>query len=277
MSSKSNKSPSPTSDRLAKFLEAVRHRLGLRRFFQSAVWTVIVAASVMLLIAMSYVVRGHAVDRQWYMVVAALGAVAALTAWFARQHSVDGAATFADRFFGLKDLLITCLHADRAGHDDGYYALQKAQATERVETISPQTIDYRPPRRQMWLAIALASVSLLLALKQPSAAVQQQLDLEATVLVETQRINAELEELVEELDQESADDEERKLVDPDALRKMVQELEKTNDYKEALRQYARLEQQLEKAREKLSQRRDEQLMARAAKELEQGSRDQAVG
>ena len=256
--------------RIDSFLQSVRRRLGLQYLLHVLVWTILIAGSVMLLVALSYVLRGHAVDRQWYLYVAGLGAAAALAAGALHRRSLEGAASFADRFFGLKDLLITFLHADRTGHRGGYYALQAEQAAKRVASIDPQAIDCRPPRRQMWLAIGLASLSVLLALKQPSAAIQQQLDLEATVLGETQRMNDELEELVQELEQQDEAAEEHELVDPDKLRKLVEELRETNDHKEALRQYARLEQQLEKTRHKLSQRRDEQLLARAAKELEQG-------
>ncbi len=261
---------------IGDFLQSIRQRLGLRALLQVTVWTTLVAGSVMLLIAMSYVLRGHSVDRQWYLWVAVLGVVAGVIAAFTRRASVDGAATFADHFFGLKDLLITCLHAGRSGRSDGFYALQAEQAADRVQQLDPQAIDCRPPRRQLWLAIAIASLSLLLAFKQPSEAVQTQLDLETTMLVETERMNQELEDLVDELEKSSDDEEERELLDPDRLREMVEELRKTKDYKEALRQYAKLEQQLEKARHKLEQRRDEQLLARAAKELEKAEETKSL-
>lgn len=270
MSSKTDQLGPNEHDRIGAFLYSIRQRLSLRRLVRMTVWSTLIAGSLMLLIALSYVLRGHAVDRQWYLLIASVAAVAALVAWVVRRASVDGAATFADRFFGLKDLLVTYLHADRAGQHGGYYALQAKQAANTVSTIDPKTIDCRPPRRLFYWAIGLASLSLLLALKQPSEAVQQQLDLESTVLAETESMNDELEELVNELEKESEEGDERELVDPAALRKMVEALRETSDYKDALRQYARLEQQLEKSRRKLEQRRDEQLLARAANELEEG-------
>jgi hypothetical protein len=49
---------------------------------------------------------------------------------------------------------------------------------------------------------------------------------------------------------------------------MIDSLRETKDQKEALRQYARLEAQLQQHRSKLEQRRDQQLLAEAAKEME---------
>ena len=51
-------------ERIDPFLQSVRGRLDLRRFVRVAVTSLLVAGTVMLLVALWYVVRGHAVDRQ---------------------------------------------------------------------------------------------------------------------------------------------------------------------------------------------------------------------
>ena len=93
---------------------------------------------------------------------------------------------------------------------------------------------------------------------------------------ETTQVNKQLEELIDELERELDDDDERKLVQPDKLREWVDELEETDDQKEALRQYAKLEQKLMKAASRLQQKRDEQYLERAAKELEKGAETKAT-
>lgn len=57
----------------------------------------------------------------------------------------------------------------------------------------------------------------------------------------------------------------------------MKELQQTKERKDAMRQYAELEQKLQKAAQKLSQHQQEQLLAKAAQELQQEAEHKEVG
>jgi uncharacterized membrane protein YgcG len=252
---------------LDRFIRKVRQRLGTRALARAAVWSLLGASAVMLVVALYFVAQGYAVERRWYAIVVVLGAAAALGGWLVNLGSDERAARFADSFYGLHDALVSWLHFSRRRQTEGFYALQAEQAAALVEGLDARRIDWRPARVPTVLSLLLAAVAVALAWKQPSAAVEQRLALEATVAAQTDSINEELKDLVTELNASTTDDE-RELIEPDKLRQMVDQLETTRDQKEALRQYARLEDKLNQSRAKLEQRRDEHVLQTAARELE---------
>ena len=254
--------------RIEGFLRAVRQRLNLRSLARVSVWTLLVAAGVMLAIAVAYVVQGHAVPRGWYVASAVAGLTAAVAGWVLSRSSAESTARFADRHFRLQDTLLSWLHFRNQQHTDGFYALQAEHTATRLGSLQPAAVDWRPPGRIAVLAIALATLAVALGFKQPSKAVLDELALEQATLASTVEINKDLTELLDELNAQTEDKEERELLNPDKLREMIEALKETTDQKEALRQYAKLETQLQKARTKLEQRRDEKLLNDAAKELD---------
>lgn len=251
------------------FVAAVRRRLNRHLLFSTLLWSAGVGAAVMLAIGVVYVVPGYAVPPFWYAVVGGLAVLSALVVWAVRRVNAERAAGFADEFFGLKDSVLCCRHFAESGKSGGFYDLQAAQTEDRVGRLQPQAIKYRLPRRLFAVSLLLLVVAVLLGFKSPSEAVQRRLALQQRTLDETQQINRQLEELVERLRDETEGAEEEELIEPDKLRQWVQELSETTDRKEALRQYARLEQKLAEASARLEQKRDEQLLDRAAKELGQ--------
>lgn len=268
--------PSP-QERIDAFVQRVRRRLYLRRLASAAVWSLLGVSAAMLAVALGYVVQGYAVDRRWYAVAALAALLATLVVWAARLATREGAARFADRFYRLHDALLSNLHFHRQGKSEGFYALQRAHTAEHVESLRAQDIEWRPPRRPSLVALGLLAVAALLALKQPSQAVQQRLELEEYTLATTASQKEQLEELVRELNEQTTDPLERELLEPNKLREMVEQLDETSDRKEALRQQARLETTLNEKRLKLQQKRDEHLLSDAAKELNKQRETKPLG
>ena len=105
------------------------------------------------------------------------------------------------------------------------------------------------------------------------AARQQQAD----TLAMTEATNREIKELLDELEQAVDDENEKLLLEPDKLRQWVDELKETTDLHEAKRQYAKMEMKLNRAYDALEQRKDEQLLDEAAKELRKDFDSQELG
>jgi hypothetical protein len=254
------------------FVAAVRTRLNRHRLWTTLVWTVVSAAAVLVAFGLWYTLRGYAVPGNAIIATLVFAALGGVAVWRLRLFSADGAAQVSDRFYRLHDAISSYLHFSRAGRSGGYYALQAEQTRSRVEPLDPEAIKYEPPRRGIALAACLVAIAIPLSLRGPSDAVLQLQAVEAETLDATAVINEALAKQIDELREESKDPDEKQLLNPDKLRQWVDELKETKDQKEALRQYAQLERKLNEARLAVQNKRDEQLLERAARELA-GSRE----
>lgn len=252
---------------LKSFVAAVRRRLLLRRLWSLGVVAFGAAFGVVLLAALLRVAFGYAAEPWWYAAAAGGAVVATLVGWLCVLPRVDESAQHADAAFGLQDGLISWLHFVGKGRQAGFYALQAKQTAQKLEGLDPKSVGV-VPRRNRWItALCLVAVAGALGFVKPSDAVLLRQAQEEFTLAETARINEELEKELEELTRD-LDDEEHELVDPDKLREQIDAFEETSEPKAALRQYAKLEQMLQKQVAKLNQRRDEELAAKAAAELD---------
>jgi hypothetical protein len=254
---------------IEQFVAFVRRRVNTHRLWTTCVWAVVAGAGLLTAISLAYVLRGYAVPGGWIAAAIGVAAIGGLAGWAASRLNVDQSARFIDRFYKLQDSVASYLHFTRAGRCDGYYELQADYTRRQIRDLSPQAIAYQPPRRGLALAAGLVAVALPLSLRGPSDEVLQRLEQEKTVLAATETANKELQELVEELRKGVDDPFEKELINPDKLRKMVDSLEATKDHKEALRQYAQLERELNKARLSIQRKKDEQLLDRAAEKLQE--------
>ena len=256
-----------STEPVAGFIQSVRKRINLHRMMTVGWWAAAIGSATILIIAIAYVWPGYRVPLYWYGVVAGLAIVGGLIAWVTRRASVDHAAHYADEFYGLKDSVRSCSHFADAGLDGDFYQLQSEQTETLVNQSSLEKIRYQPPYRMATLAIIMAMIAIALGFKGPSEAVVRAEAEAAETVALTSALNEDFRELIDELDSSLDDEQERKLVDPDKLRKWVDELEETEDRKEAMRQYAKLERKIQKASDALQQKKEERLLDRAAEEL----------
>lgn len=250
-----------------QFIVSVGRRVDRHRLFDVVFWAMIGGGALMLTIALCYVLFGARVPWHWYLaVLIATVAIAWCVDWCLRLTDEDAAA-YADRFFGLKNSVRSWLGFSREQKQGGFYELQSAQTATLVQQVDINQIRYQTPWKLVVPGVALVAASALMGLKPESpiriAARQQQAD----TLAMTEATNRDIKELLDELEQSVDDEDEKLLLEPDKLRQWVDELKETTDLHEAKRQYAKMEMKLNRAYEALEQRKDEQLLDKAAKEL----------
>ena len=254
---------------IEQFVKQVRTRLNRHLWLDIAFKSVVVALAFFIGIGLVYVVHGYRVPEWWLALVLVPALLIGLGCWVFFLHSTDDAAKYADKHFGLKDTLRSYCGFAKAHKQGELYDLQAAHAEAILEQVSPKQVRYRWPRRLMALCGVLILSSVLLALKADSPGVLSARALAQEVLINTEDFNQQLKEALEQLKDEAQQDDIQDLIEPDALQKMVDELKQTSDLKEAMRQYAKLEQGLNKVLSKLEQRKDEQLYKRLGKALEE--------
>ncbi len=251
-----------------EFVAAICQRLNRIHLWNTLLWSAVIATALMVAIGLAYVIPGYAVPLSLFAIIAGSVLLLAVIAWLVSRPTAELAAKFADEHFGLEDAVISCRHFQASGKHGRFYDLQAAQTKQRVAVLQPQTIEYQLPRRAAVMLMIFGIAAIVLGLQAPSQAVQDRIALEKQTIDQTKQINEELTELIDQLEEETKGTEEEDLIEPNKLRQWVQELKETPDRKEALRQYARLERKINEASARLQQKRDEQLLDRAAKELE---------
>ncbi len=234
---------SARSKSVEEFVAVVRRRKNRHHLCTTLLWAVTAAAALVVAVGLCYVARGYAVPAAWIAAVVAAVSLAAASLWALRRHSVESASRFADRFFNLQDTVTSYLHFAAHGFRDGYYALQAQQAVDRVAALDAAAVRYRPRKRLLFAAALLVAAAIPISLCSPSDEVLGRLAMEQLIEKNTAAMNADLVKQAEKLIEETRSKEELKLLQPDKLRRWVEELKTTKDRTEALRQYARLEAQ----------------------------------
>ncbi len=261
---------------IEQFVGAVRRRLNRQRWWHTFWWTLCVSGAILLGVALIYVGQGYQVPWQVYPIMAGLTLAAAAAIWLMRRNSTDQAARYADEFFGLYDGITSWRGFARRGKHGGLYELQAHQITGEVTQLSPRHIRPRRAPAVLISGLLLVAAAVALGFKGPSETVREQQRLASYTRQQTQQNNKEIKRLVEEMLKQTPDDE-KKLIDPSELRKWVDELKETENLKEAMRQYARFEQKLREKSNRLRDKRDEQLLTQAAKELQKAQEAKDLG
>ena len=266
-----------SNEQIHSYLQSVRARLNRNHALSALVWSLAVGAALLLVVCLTYVVRGHAVPAAAYIITGSITSVAWLAIWFFRLPSRFAAAEFGDQFFDLKDAVRSYLRFHDEGHDAEIYALQAQATATQVAALDVSQVRYEWPRRLLVGTGAVLVASVLLGFKPASQEVIEQIRVEAETEAKTDEINEFLEEMIDELEKASEDDEDLAALDPKALREWVDELKDTKDRKEAMRQYAELERRLQQAAQRLEQRKTEQLLAKAGEELQKDQETREMG
>ena len=231
----------------------------------------------MLAVALFYILPGYSVPAFWYAIVFGIAAVAAMGFWAFNRVNENEAAAFADEHFDLKDSIWSCVQFADQGESGGFYELQSNQTENRVSESYLESIQSQPAYRVAFLGFLLILISVALGFVPTSQKIVDKQREESDTLAMTSAANEELREMVRELEASIDNEEERKLIEPDKLRKWVDELAETKDRKEAMRQYARLELKLNRAADALQKRKDEKLLDAAALELKKDDASRELG
>jgi len=248
-------------------VEEVRRRCNRLVLRDTLVRVGAVAVGVAAGCALVWVLRGDAVPLAVFAVAAGVGAVVAAGLVYAGWHDSAAAGRVADEVFGLKDGVGTAMHLGTDGAGGELERMQRRWTEERLGRCDLAALRRPWPRR--WLAAGMIGLlaALWLGTRPPSAARLAEIEAERETRKELAAAKEAIEELIEEIEEEIVASPEQEVLEMDEFRKLVEEIEETGDRTAAARQFARIEQKVREAARALGQRRDEETLALAAKEL----------
>ncbi len=260
-----------------KFVKQVRERLNQYFWLDILIRCMCAAGVVLIIVGLSYVLRGYHVPLFWYPAVVFLAVIVTSGLWLFFRRSFDDAAIHTDKHFKLKDAVCSYKGFSKAHKQGGIYDLQAGHTKTELEKVSVTDVRYEWPARTIGVCIVLMFSSGLLALKADNPKIAQRRQTAEQILLDTDQINEQIKDILKQIKEQAKTDDIEKLVAGDKLQAMVDELKKTPDLKDAMRQYARLEKQLNEVLSKLQQRKDEQLYEKMGKVLQKHERAKALG
>ncbi|MGC4013917.1 MAG: hypothetical protein QM755_05285 [Luteolibacter sp.] len=226
-----------------------------------------IAAGVSVLASLVWVLRGHSVPAVVPISLLGVAVLAGLGWWGWKRMRPAAAVRETDRFFDLKDAIASARYLASNRPDDPTTALQWEWLKPRLAACDARAITSPFPRRSAVISGVLVVLAAWLGLMPPSP---QVLAAENEARETRERVTEskqELEKLIEEMEKDITAPEEKEAVKMDEFRKMVKSIDETGDRAEAARQFARIEQKIRDASKALDQRRDEETIHSAAKEL----------
>lgn len=267
--------------RILQFIRAVQNRLNQGLIYRSLQWSAFSAALVLVTVGLGLIVCGHRIPGWLYAAVLTAAAALCATLWFTRRVGHDKACRFADRFFELRDGIISYIGFRSHGCQSGVYQLQADQVKQALQQTPPaQTIPLGLSRRVCIITALLVVTGLLMGFIDDSDRIKAQKQLQAETLSKTEQINEalkeELENVLQEIEKDPLDDPEVSK-QKQQIEDLVKELQQTDDPKEALSQYAQLEKKLNKLLNSNRQRKDELLLERVGQELKQNPEGKKLG
>ena len=260
-----------------KFVKKVRERLNRHLWLDILVKCMCAAGVVLLIVGLSYILRGYHVPLFWYPTALFLAVVVTSGLWLFFRRSFDDAAIHTDKHFKLKDTVCSYKGFSNAHKQGGIYDLQAEYTKTELEKVSVTDVRYIWPVGTTGVCIVLMFSSALLTLKADNPKIAQRRQTAEQMLLDTEQINEQIKDTLEQIKEQAKEDDIEKLVAPDKLQAMVDELKKTPDLKDAMRQYARLEKQLNDVLSKLQQRKDEQSYEKMGKVLQKLDCAKALG
>ncbi|MDI6451634.1 hypothetical protein [Anaerobaca lacustris] len=264
-------------ENINNLVRQVRKRLNRHLGLDLLIRSLCAAGAILLLIGLCYLLRGRRVPLFWYAVVPGGASIAGAVWWVIRRRSFDDAAAYTDRHFQLKDAVRSYEGFSRADQREGIYELQAEHTEAAIEKVRATDVKYRWPVWTVALCVGLLFSSALLTLKADSPKNTEARRQAERVLALTEQINEEIKEALEQIKEDAKADDVEKLIASERLEEMLEELKDTPDLKDAMRQYAALEKELNTMLSKLQQRQDEQLYRKMGQALQESDQDKALG
>lgn len=262
----------PEIEELARKIAKRHNGFLLRRYFIAAL---LATAGVIILASLIYVIRGFSVPVIIPSVIAALGIITTIALYLTKRMDNHAAVIEADHFFDLKDGITTARHLAVHAPDEPTTILQWNWLSPKLPNCDPRAISQPFPVKLGGAATILAAIAITLCLLPPSDAVRAEQELAELTRERVAESKQELEKLIEELEKDIVGEDGDENIDMDEFRKMVKAIDETGDRAEAARQFARIERKVRDATRGLDQKRDEETLKLAAKELQKSDDTEA--
>lgn len=262
--------------RIRRFVSESRLRLNLALAAKESANALLAAASLAFLTALPFTLSGHRVQIPWLILPAAAGVALFAMRMAILSHSRRSAAAAADKMFGLKDAISSSLEFEGVEGRNAFHSLQLESAASICKSAPLSSIRIKPPWRLLYVAAALLVATAALCSLGDSMKVAAKKSAEAATLEKSSALKKAIKEEVEKM-KKGLDEEERRQFERSRLAKIAEGMKESADPRDALRQYAEMQCELDRLLDRASLREDDKLLADVAKRLKEDPATREMG
>ena len=250
--------------KIDNFIKKLQGRLNTQMALREMCNASIVFLSGALFIALIYFFQGYRVNCRWYFIPLAIAFIFFLLRYVSKYCRMQTAADYADRYFDLKNALVSEL--DFAGRSGAFHELRRQQTKELCNADKLKTIKLKLPRGILLTALALFLLTGFLSMLDDSEQVRNARAREKVIEKSTEELNKELQKKFAEM-LKKLKPQEKKMLKKSGLLEAVKKLSKEKELKKALRQYGKLENEIKKFAARMKIAEKERLLRMMARKL----------
>lgn len=265
-----------TKQKIQKFAEEGREQLNAGERVRALLWALLAFGGVALVAELAFVLRGHRVALPILGIPVVVALAVAVVAYLRFRFSHRKAVGHIDRFFGMKEGLVTADEHIREQRGGAIHALQLEQTGQVVESHDPARLRPAMPRRLVSSSIALLIASIALLFVDDSLAVKQQRAEEEATLALSGELSEELDKAMDEMLEKADEDVKELLKDPE-LKELMEQFKADTDRKAVMRKLSEIDRRLAKKQGELDTRADESYLQALAENLRQSKETAALG
>lgn len=265
-----------TKAKIRRFAETGREHLNAGQRVRAVLWALLAFGVVALVAELAFVLRGHRVALPILGIPVVVALTVSVVAYLRFRFSHGKAVGHIDRFFEMKEGLVTADEHIREERGEAIHELQLEQTGQVVASHDPARLRPAMPRRLVSSSIALLIASIALLFVDDSLAVKQQRADEEATLALSDELADELETAMDEMLEKADEDVKELLKDPE-LKELVEQFKADTDRKAVMRKLSEIDRRLAKKQGELDTRADESYLLALADNLRQSKETAALG
>jgi hypothetical protein len=260
--------------KIIEFISRLRRRLNRLAMLWLLPFAVLEMNIIAAVAALFWLI--HGLHAPWQLTLYAVASIFFLTLiiWLFRRSSQHDAAIFGDRFFSLKDALVSELEFT---DDDAFHQLRRKQTVEHCSARRIGDVKLKQPGTLWLLALLLTGCNLWLYSLDDAPYIKQRRRQAKLTEQRSKAANKQLEKELKQLEK-TLTKPQKKLLEKAGVKKALEELKAQKELKKSLLQYAELEKCLQKLQDQMKPDPNlEKLLKQLARELKRAPEMQKLG
>lgn len=218
-------------------------------------WSLILATGISLF----YIASGFKVPPLVITGTLLIGIVLLFTLYILNKGTYESTLKWADRHFLLKDGLISTHEFKKEKKKGTLYQLQETDTSAKVQHLKVESIQSPFPKTYGWCSLLFALLLCWFLTFDDAPQIKQKKINELKELSHSEKVRKILQDELDRLEKEM-DEKEKELLQKSKIKDLLKKLKATPDKKESLRNYARIEKELQSLKKNHSTSKDQKYL-----------------
>lgn len=259
-----------------KFIDRVQLSLNRQVMVDQAVTSLIICGVGMIIVGLIFVVLGYQVELPYLLIPLVVALLYMIESYHRKRYDVEQAAAYADTHFELNDALVSALDFEGQAEIHGFHKLHFSATEALCKIPDLSNLRLKIPWYKLLVSCGVGIVALILAMQDSAPVIIAARQRQQQTIEMTKGLNQNLRNEFELLKKKLLPAE-HKLLAQTKLEQLVRKLKPRGKFKDAMRQYAKLEQMLNKLSASQQLKSNRQLLHEIAWQLLKGRDSKKLG